>query len=79
MLQDTASVQGLLPCHLPAVDATRLTHLLASFGVTDLTYLHVLARMITRDQWLDELREQGQLTEIQMRVLREVLDTLVKT
>ena len=58
---------------LPSQDAERLVDLLASFGVSDTDYLRVLSRMATTDNWLRELREAGQLSEVQMRLLREIL------
>ncbi len=59
--------------HLPQADADRLVKLLASVGVTDPAYLRVLAKMHGRDDWLREMRDKGELTEIQMRIVREIL------
>ncbi len=63
---------------LPAQDVERLALLFASMGIADLVYLRVLARMHSRDGWLRELREKGAVTEIQMRVLREMLESIVR-
>ncbi|KAI0718065.1 hypothetical protein C8T65DRAFT_639890 [Cerioporus squamosus] len=68
------SVRSFLrPYHLPGADADRLVKLLASMGVVNTAYLRVLAKMHGRDSWLREMRDKGELTEIQMRVLREIL------
>ncbi|KAI0741321.1 hypothetical protein C8Q80DRAFT_1273784 [Daedaleopsis nitida] len=64
----------LLAYALPRTDAQRLVDLFTSKGVADIAYLRVMARMGTRDGWLNELREKGELSEIQMRVVREVLE-----
>ncbi|TFK92626.1 hypothetical protein K466DRAFT_212227 [Polyporus arcularius HHB13444] len=66
-------LSALQPYHLPDADAKRVAQLLASVGVVDAAYLHVLARMHGRDGWLCEMRDKGEMTEIQMRVLREIL------
>ncbi len=76
---EMSPVKALLDSCLPPADAKRLAHLFASFGIKDLAYLYVLARMRTRDRWLDELRGKGHLTEIQLRVVREVLDRLSRS
>ncbi|RDX50849.1 hypothetical protein OH76DRAFT_367927 [Lentinus brumalis] len=59
--------------HLPQADADRLVKLLASMGVTDPLYLRVFSKMHGRDDWLREMRDKGELTEIQMRIMREIL------
>ncbi|RDX50850.1 hypothetical protein OH76DRAFT_367875 [Lentinus brumalis] len=66
-------LSALQSYHLPEADAKRVTQLLASVGVVDAAYLRVLARMHGRDGWLCEMRDKGEMTEIQMRVLREIL------
>lgn len=45
-------------------------------GVEDKEYLEILATLEMRNQWLDELREEGDLTPIQARLLKEGLDRL---
>ena len=40
----------------------------------DTAYLRVFARMSSRDAWLSELCQKGELSEIQMRVVRELLE-----
>ncbi|KAI0730888.1 hypothetical protein C8Q76DRAFT_793014 [Earliella scabrosa] len=64
----------LLSADLPRRDAERLTALFRSFGIADVAYLRVFARMSTRDAWLNELCQKGDLSEIQMRVVRELLE-----
>ncbi|RPD64050.1 hypothetical protein L226DRAFT_371242 [Lentinus tigrinus ALCF2SS1-7] len=64
---------ALLSYRLPQADAERLAKLLASVGVAEASYLRVLAHMRGRDDWLREMRDNDQMTEIQMRVLREIL------
>lgn len=55
-----------------------MVQLFASFGISDLAYLKIFARMHSRDGWLSELRQKGDISEIQMRVLRELLDQVAK-
>ena len=43
-----------------------------------MSYLRMFARMYARDGWLRELRQVGQLSEIEMRVLREMLDHVAR-
>ncbi|RDX50865.1 hypothetical protein OH76DRAFT_1436523 [Lentinus brumalis] len=64
----------LVTALVPPTDAQRLTELLASKGITNLAYMRVLARMSTRDSWLEELVREEKITEIQMRVLQEILE-----
>ncbi|KAI0718055.1 hypothetical protein C8T65DRAFT_100532 [Cerioporus squamosus] len=64
----------LLSALVPPADGQRLAELLASKGIKDLAYMRVLARMSTRDSWLEELVREGKITEIQMRVLQEILE-----
>ncbi|RPD76261.1 hypothetical protein L226DRAFT_611677 [Lentinus tigrinus ALCF2SS1-7] len=65
----------LVSARFPRPDAQHLAKLLASKGIKDLSYLKVFARMSTRDGWLAELVREGAITEIQMRVLREILES----
>ncbi|TFK86505.1 hypothetical protein K466DRAFT_149110 [Polyporus arcularius HHB13444] len=64
----------LVAALVPPTDGQRLTELLASKGITNLAYMRVLARMSTRDSWLEELVLEEKITEIQMRVLQEILE-----
>lgn len=59
---------------LPAADVERIATLFDSFGIGAGAYVRVFARMAARDAWLRELRERGELSEIQMFVLRAVFD-----
>ncbi len=61
---------------IPRKDAPHLTRLLASFGIASSEYLGALARMHSRDVWLLELLGQKKVSEIQMRILRDILDGL---
>ncbi|TFK85505.1 hypothetical protein K466DRAFT_601118 [Polyporus arcularius HHB13444] len=61
---------------IPRMDAQHLTRLLASFGIATSEYLRALARMHSRDVWLLELLGQKKVSEIQMRILRDILDGL---
>ncbi|KAL7280671.1 hypothetical protein ACG7TL_005610 [Trametes sanguinea] len=67
----------LLAYALPPTDATRIARVLASLGIRDVGYLRVLAGMRSRDVWLQELRAKGQLSEIELRVLQEILGGLL--
>ncbi len=68
-------VARLVASALPRADAERLAGVLASLGVTDASYLRVFGKMRTRDAWLEELRAVGRLTEIQIRVVRELVES----
>ncbi|OJT03268.1 hypothetical protein TRAPUB_6135 [Trametes pubescens] len=61
---------------LPARDAERIAVLLQDMGVENEDYLEILATLEMRDQWLEELGEEGDLTPIQVRLLKEGLDRL---
>ncbi|KAI1796799.1 hypothetical protein LXA43DRAFT_1153842 [Ganoderma leucocontextum] len=61
---------------IPPADALRITELFASLGISDMVYLRVFARMESRNEWLREMRENGQLSEIQMRILRDMLERI---
>ncbi len=50
--------------------------LLQDMGVENEDYLEILATLEMRDQWLEELGEEGDLTPIQVRLLKEGLDRL---
>ena len=58
---------------IPPADAQRITELFASLGIGNMAYLWAFARMESRDAWLGEMRENGELSEIQMRILRDML------
>ncbi|KAI0718002.1 hypothetical protein C8T65DRAFT_99570 [Cerioporus squamosus] len=62
---------------IPHTDAQHLARLLASMGVVTREYLGTLARMKSRDVWLLELCGQQRISEIQMRILRDILEELV--
>ncbi|TFK92623.1 hypothetical protein K466DRAFT_212255 [Polyporus arcularius HHB13444] len=68
----------LLSFHLPPVDAERLSAVFASYGIVNTTYLRVLGGLQSRDVWLDDLRAKGQLSEIQMLVVREMLSRVME-
>lgn len=67
-------VARLVASALPRADAEHLAGVLASLGVTNAAYLRVFGKMRTRDAWLEELRVVGRLTEIQARVVRELVE-----
>ncbi|OSD05416.1 hypothetical protein PYCCODRAFT_1475455 [Trametes coccinea BRFM310] len=67
----------LLQFALPLSDAEHIAGVLASLGIRDKAYLRVLSRLSSRDQWLVELQETGKLTEIQVRVVREIIENIV--
>ncbi|TFK92625.1 hypothetical protein K466DRAFT_212281 [Polyporus arcularius HHB13444] len=69
----TTVLSYLQSYHLPQADADHLVELLASMGVTDPSYLRVFSKMHGRDDWLREMRDKGEMTEIQMRILQEIL------
>ena len=60
------------------MDAHRIAQLFATFGINDMTYLRAFSRMSSRDEWLREMRNSGQLSEIQARLLGEILDGVAK-
>ncbi|KAI9062788.1 hypothetical protein FKP32DRAFT_1593466 [Trametes sanguinea] len=68
----------LLAYALPRDDAARIAQLLSSLGIGDIRYLRVLAGLRSRDAWLQELKVKGQLSEIELRVLQEILNGLVR-
>ncbi|KAH9851949.1 hypothetical protein C2E23DRAFT_828355 [Lenzites betulinus] len=53
---------------LPHSDIKTIRRVLRSLGVHNVRYLRVLGRMKTRNTWLKQLRTEGRLTEIQVRV-----------
>lgn len=53
-----------------------IRRVLGSLGVHNVRYLRVLGRMKTRNTWLKELRAEGRLTEIQVRVVRELVESV---
>lgn len=68
----------LLSRGLPLTDSRRITHLLSSLGIVDKAYLRVFARLApSREAWLSEMRRKGQLSEVQVWVIVDVLDTVV--
>ncbi len=68
----------LLSFHLPPVDAERLSAVFASYGIVNAAYLRVLSGLQSRDVWLEDLRAKGQLSEIQMLVVREMLSRVME-
>lgn len=66
-------VAHLIASALPRADAEHLVGVLASLGVTNAAYLRVFGKMCTQDAWLEELRVVGHLTEIQARVVHELV------
>lgn len=59
-------------------DAQRIALLFSSLGVIDKTYLRVFARLTTsRESWLSEMRQNGQLSEIQAWVVVDILNTAI--
>lgn len=63
---------------LPLEDAQCIALLFSSLGVIDKTYLRVFARLTpAREAWMSEMRESGQLSEIQAWVVIDILDTAV--
>ncbi|KAI0664546.1 hypothetical protein C8Q70DRAFT_1050007 [Cubamyces menziesii] len=66
----------LLEYELPHTDAERIVELLGTLGIGDIQYLRVLGNMASCDVWLQELKAEGKLSEIELRVLREILDQL---
>lgn len=81
LLRQLLKHRGAIPSFLyglkfPSHDAEKIARLLKSMGVEDKEYLEILATLEMRNQWLDELREEGDLTPIQARLLKEGLDRL---
>ncbi|TBU21225.1 hypothetical protein BD311DRAFT_783028 [Dichomitus squalens] len=75
----TEEVLGwLVAFNVPPADAQWIEEMLAGFGVNDSTYLQGFARMASRDEWLRELRDSGELTEIQMRMIRDMLEYVAR-
>ncbi|KAL7280670.1 hypothetical protein ACG7TL_005609 [Trametes sanguinea] len=73
----TEIVALLLQFAIPLSDAEHIAGVLASLGIRDKAYLRVLSRLSSRDQWLVKLQETGKLTEIQVRVVREIIENIV--
>ena len=61
---------------LPRAEALRIMGLFTSLGMPDIEHLRALARMRSRDAWLHELCEAGDLTQFQMRVVKEFLEDI---
>ncbi|KAI0718038.1 hypothetical protein C8T65DRAFT_737559 [Cerioporus squamosus] len=61
---------------IPSADAHILARLLASFRIATGEYLRALAQMQSHDVWLLELRAQKKVSEIQMRILHDILNGL---
>ncbi|KAI0332656.1 hypothetical protein GY45DRAFT_1320543 [Cubamyces sp. BRFM 1775] len=66
-----AFISGL---RFPPRDTEQIMALFKKMGVENADYLDLFAAMDTRDAWLRELCDGGELTPIQERVLREGLD-----
>lgn len=62
---------------IPPADAQRITEFFLSLGINSMAYLRAFARMESRDTWLREMQENGDLSEIQMRILRDMLGHVV--
>lgn len=76
--QSSAIEDMLLSRGLPLADGQRIALLFSSLGVIDKTYLRVFARLTTsREAWLSQMRQNGQLSEIQAWVVVDILDTAV--
>ena len=60
------------------MDAHRIAKLFATFGIDNMAYLRAFSRLSSRDEWLREMRNSGQLSEIQMRILSEMLSRVGK-
>ncbi|KAI0664558.1 hypothetical protein C8Q70DRAFT_1050014 [Cubamyces menziesii] len=73
---DRANVvlQFLSGLRFPPRDAEQIMALFKKMGIETEDYLDLFAAMATRDAWLRELCNGGELTPIQERVLREGLD-----
>ncbi|RPD76251.1 hypothetical protein L226DRAFT_371502 [Lentinus tigrinus ALCF2SS1-7] len=67
----------LLSFRLPQNDAERLATVFASYGIVNVAYLRVLGCLPSRDRWLEDLRAKGELSEIQMLVVREMLNQVM--
>ncbi|KAI0730870.1 hypothetical protein C8Q76DRAFT_716489 [Earliella scabrosa] len=77
-ISSTPILNRLLSLPLPRPDAERIAALFTTLGIKDMSYLRMFARMYARDGWLRELRQVGQLSEIEMRLLREMLDHVAR-
>ena len=70
-------VEALLDSlRIPVPDRARIMELFELMGIHTQDYLELFATMETRDGWLRELVAAGELTPIQMRLLREGLDMM---
>ncbi|KAI0676097.1 hypothetical protein C8Q78DRAFT_368634 [Trametes maxima] len=72
-----AVLRFLTGLRFPARDVQRLAGLFRDVGIETQEYLEIFAEMDGRDAWLQELRDDGALSEIQMRVLRQGLNRLL--
>ncbi|KAI1796796.1 hypothetical protein LXA43DRAFT_576135 [Ganoderma leucocontextum] len=73
----SGSILNLLRSYaLPLEDAEHIVDLLAASGVSTIAYMRVLSRMASTKDWLREERDNGELTEVQMRLLREIFERL---
>ncbi|KAH9884820.1 hypothetical protein C8Q73DRAFT_840499 [Cubamyces lactineus] len=81
--QAAANIADVVPAFLssikfPAGDTEEITALFKKMGSENEVYLDIFAAMDTRDAWLRELCDGGELTPIQERVLREGLNKRAK-
>ncbi|KAI0820275.1 hypothetical protein BC628DRAFT_1341711 [Trametes gibbosa] len=72
-----ATVRDMLLAHaLPRADADRIALLLAGKGIASVAYLRVFAVLKSREAWLLDMCGAGLLSEVQARVVSEMLDTI---
>ncbi|KAI9062787.1 hypothetical protein FKP32DRAFT_1593465 [Trametes sanguinea] len=67
----------LMEFAIPQSDAEHIAGVLASLGIRDKNYLRVLSKLSSWGRWLAELQETGKLTEIQVRVVSEIVENIV--
>lgn len=72
-----AAVRDMLLAYaLPRADADRIALLLAGKGIASVAYLRVFAGLGSREAWLLEMCEAGLLSEVQARVVCDILDAI---
>ncbi|KAH9851948.1 hypothetical protein C2E23DRAFT_215198 [Lenzites betulinus] len=72
-----AAVRDMLLAYaLPRADADRIALLLAGKGIASVAYLRVFAGLGSREAWLLEMCEAGLLSEVQSRVVCDMLDAI---
>ncbi len=64
---------------LPVADAQRVSLLLSSLGIVDVMGLRVFSRLTVCETWISEMLQKESLSELEARVIRDVIDSVRRT